>query len=211
MISNLKTNTIFFLLLITFNIFSQNKTILSEDQFEDLKSKVKLQARNNLDSAYYYCNEIEDSDNKLHKAFATSYKAYFSQIKGDTISSNEYMQNAFMFLKNEKKSIAKNKINNNFINTKFRDIKKEFEIIMSEGSDYRKHHLIYKQRNAKVKTILNTLLMCNEKDVYFILSSYLHMTINRLFENENRWYEYLTYSFLLKYLKSTKARIHFFI
>ena len=59
-------------LLTSSMIFSQNT--LSDSQFEKLKLKVKLQFSNNLDSAFYYCNKIEASNNNLHKAFAKSYK-----------------------------------------------------------------------------------------------------------------------------------------
>jgi AraC-like DNA-binding protein len=111
----MRTITIIFL-MITVTIFSQNKTVLSENQFEVLKSKVKLQVRNNLDSAFYYCNRIEVSENNLHKAFANSYKAYIFQIKKDTLSSNEHMNRAFLFIKNEKKSLAKNKIETQLLN-----------------------------------------------------------------------------------------------
>ncbi len=98
--------TTLFLLLSPF-IFSQSKVNLSDKEFEELKLKVKLEIRNNIDSAYYYCNKIETSNNNLHKGFAYSYKAYYFQLKNDTISSNKYMEKAIEFIKKEAPSLKK--------------------------------------------------------------------------------------------------------
>lgn len=106
----------FLIFLVSLNIYSQSNNNLSNAEFEDLKLKVKLQIRNNLDSAFYYCDKIEVSKNNLHKVFAKSYKAYIFQLKNDTISSNNYLEFAKTLLKKEKTSFQKNKIETQLLN-----------------------------------------------------------------------------------------------
>ncbi|WP_201297693.1 hypothetical protein, partial [Flavobacterium sp. 9AF] len=94
------------LLFLISNIYSQSKTLTNED-FEKLKLKIKLEIRNNLDSAYYYCDVIEKSNNYLHKSFSEGYKAYVYELKKDTLSSNEHLIKANNYLKKIKNSPLK--------------------------------------------------------------------------------------------------------
>ena len=100
----------FVLLFFPMIIFSQEKNALSKPQYELLQERVKFQIKNNLDSAFYYCNEIERSKNDFHKIFAKSYKSYYFQLKGDTLFSNSEMKEANLLLSKQKKSNEKDKL-----------------------------------------------------------------------------------------------------
>lgn len=91
-------------------IFSQEKSVLSNSQYVLLQEKVKLQIKNNLDSAFYYSNEIERSNNDLHKIFAKSYKSYYFQLKGDTLLSNSEMKEASLLLSRQKSGVEKDRL-----------------------------------------------------------------------------------------------------
>lgn len=91
-------------------IFSQEKNVLSGSQYQLLKEKVKFQIKNNLDSAFYYCNEIERSKNDSHKIFAKSYKSYYFQLKGDTVFSNSEMKETNLLLSKQKNGYEKDKL-----------------------------------------------------------------------------------------------------
>lgn len=109
-----------FSIIIILNIksYSQNKFILSDNEFEKLQGKVKSQIANNLDSAFFYCSKIEKSNNNLHKAFANGYKAYYYQFKKDTISSNKFLNYAETILNKENTSLFKNKMDVQLLNLK---------------------------------------------------------------------------------------------
>ncbi len=97
-------------LLFSLSLFSQEKATLSDTQYKFLQEKVKLQIKNDLDSAFYYCSKIEQSSNEMHKVFAKSYKSYYFQLKGDTIFSNSLMKEANLLLRKQKNSIEKDKL-----------------------------------------------------------------------------------------------------
>ncbi|MBF03626.1 MAG: hypothetical protein CMP76_10050 [Flavobacterium sp.] len=134
------------LLFLISNIYSQSKTLTNED-FEKLKLKIKLEIRNNLDSAYYYCDVIEKSNNYLHKSFSEGYKAYVYELKKDTLSSNEHLIKANNYLKKIKNSPLKYEIECQIINlsglidrnrNKYSDALQKFEkgkIIATENKD----------------------------------------------------------------------------
>jgi tetratricopeptide (TPR) repeat protein len=100
----------FVLLFFPLIIFSQEKSVLSNSQYVLLQEKVKLQIKNNLDSAFYYSNEIERSNNDLHKIFAKSYKSYYFQLKGDTLLSNSEMKEASLLLSRQKSGVEKDRL-----------------------------------------------------------------------------------------------------
>ncbi|VXC02207.1 conserved hypothetical protein [Flavobacterium sp. 9AF] len=91
-----------FLFLFISNVYCQNKISLSNQIYKELKEKVRYQVANNLDSAFYYCNKIEESNHSLHQIYAKSYKSYLFQLKGDTIKSNTFMDEANQILRKEK-------------------------------------------------------------------------------------------------------------
>ena len=103
------------ILLLISNSYSQTKTLTNED-FEKLKLKIKLEIRNNLDSAYYYCDIVEKSNSALHKSFSEGYKAYVYELKKDTLSSNEHLNKAKNYLKNIKNSPLKYEIECQILN-----------------------------------------------------------------------------------------------
>ena len=106
--------SLFFLLSI--NIFSQNKETFTSEKYKELQEKVRLQLANNIDSAFYYCDQIEISNNPLHVVFSKSYKSYLHQLKGDTVTSNVFMNEANQILKKEIKTLDKIKIDTHVYN-----------------------------------------------------------------------------------------------
>ena len=78
--------------------YSQNLTSFSEEKFNNYKEKAKLYVYTNLDSAFYYANKIEASNNNTHKAFAFSIKSYLYQLKLQTHQSKLYETKAFQLL-----------------------------------------------------------------------------------------------------------------
>lgn len=110
----MKFKYIIVFLLVSLNLFSQIK--LSENEFEALKLKAKIQVKNDIDSSFYYCNLMEESENKLHKAFAKSYRAYCYQLKNDTILSNKNIENAINLIEFEKPSLKKYKTESQILN-----------------------------------------------------------------------------------------------
>ena len=85
-------------------IYSQEKG-LSNGEYLSLEEKARGFINSNVDSSFTYANKIEKSSNSLHKAFAKGLKSYLYRIKGDTLKSNFYYNQAFNFLD---KSLASN-------------------------------------------------------------------------------------------------------
>lgn len=103
-------------LFITSAVFSQKNSELSNKKYVLLQDKVRLYANSNADSALVFVNKIEKSSNYLHKGFASGAKAYLFQIKGDSVKSNQYYQQAFVFLGKLKQSKEKSILNSDLLN-----------------------------------------------------------------------------------------------
>ncbi|AYN05536.1 helix-turn-helix domain-containing protein [Flavobacterium sp. 140616W15] len=103
-------------LFITSAVFSQKNSELSNKKYVLLQDKVRLYANSNADSALVFVNKIEKSSNYLHKGFASGAKAYLFQIKGDSVKSNQYYQQAFVFLGKLKQSKEKRILNSDLLN-----------------------------------------------------------------------------------------------
>lgn len=74
------------------------------------------------------------------------------------------------------------------LNDKFREVSIDLQTIFEETESFKIYHLT---------TQINTLITDNQQ-FYDLLSSYIHMFINRLFISNNRTYELLLYHFLTK-------------
>ncbi|MCD0474462.1 helix-turn-helix domain-containing protein [Flavobacterium sp. EDS] len=103
-------------LFITSAVFSQKNSELSNKKYVLLQDKVRLYTNSNADSALVFVNKIEKSGNYLHKGFASGAKAYLFQIKGDSVKSNKYYQQAFVFLGKLKQSKEKSILNSDLLN-----------------------------------------------------------------------------------------------
>lgn len=96
--------------------FAQEKKYLSDNEFKELQDKTKYNFSSNIDSVFYYSSIIEKSDNNLHKAFATASKAYYYQIKNDTINSNKKFIEANLFISKTKSSNEMYKVKTYILN-----------------------------------------------------------------------------------------------
>lgn len=59
----------FVVLLSTFSIFAQNSKLLNNEKYVLLQEKVRSLSATNLDSSFVYANQIEKSENEIHKVF----------------------------------------------------------------------------------------------------------------------------------------------
>lgn len=96
--------------------FSQNGKVLSDKEYYSLQEESRRLLNSNIDSSYILADKIEKSSKYLHKAFAQGIKSYISQIKGDSIQSKKNYAKAVFFLKKEKNSTEKLKIQSYLIN-----------------------------------------------------------------------------------------------
>jgi AraC-like DNA-binding protein len=91
-------------LLITAFGFSQNKNILSNEQYLLLQDKTRAYFNSNIDSSFFYVNKIEESGNIVHKAFAAGVKGYLYAKEGDFTKADKYYSNALQLIKSAPKS-----------------------------------------------------------------------------------------------------------
>ena len=94
--------------LFSISVYSQ-KTILSDDQYQELHDKARILISSDIDSSYIYANKIEKSNNPLHQAFAYGIKSYIYQLKGDSIKSKKLYKQSFTLLDKAPQSIEKEK------------------------------------------------------------------------------------------------------
>lgn len=107
------------------------------------------------------------------------------------------------------KEFGEQKSHAEFLKNKYRDSKKLIDEVFpfySKSNSYYQLHEIHKSRNLQTKNIFDVLRKNEFHKINFILSSYFHMSLNRLFMKDNRWNEFVVYDFLSKYYKSIKSR-----
>jgi hypothetical protein len=97
--------------LITSIVFAQGKNTLSDEKYLQLQTKTKTLVNSDIDSAFIYVNEIQKSNNYIHKVFALGTKSYLYQLKGDPFKSKQAYRSAFQYL--NKITDSKSKINLN--------------------------------------------------------------------------------------------------
>ncbi len=108
-----------------------------------------------------------------------------------------------------------NKDLNKQIDFKYRNFRYKIDEIITyqdhDTSEYSKIIDILEVFNNNVSPIVNTIL--NHKhsnslqlDLNNLMSSYIHMSMVRLFKSKNRMHEMVIYDFLYRYYKSCKAR-----
>lgn len=107
-----------------------------------------------------------------------------------------------------------NKYNAKQFNTKFRENKKEVESVLNhtiDDSNFRSLELPLKKKVKKIEPIILQLKQKIELsqislDMNSLLSSYIHMSINRLFRSKNRLHELIIYDFMYRYYTSEIAK-----
>ncbi|GAA4763149.1 MULTISPECIES: lantibiotic dehydratase [Flavobacterium] len=107
------------------------------------------------------------------------------------------------------KEFGEQKNHAEFLKDKYRNNKNLIDSLFpfySNSNDYPELHEIHAKRNIQTKNIFDILKNNEFSDINFILSSYIHMSLNRLFMKDNRWNEFIVYDFLSKYYKSIKSR-----
>lgn len=78
---------------------AQQKRALTDQEFVDLKAKIRLYFNANVDSSLVYAYKMEKSTNDKHLAFANGAMASLLQTKGDSKQSQEKYQKALYYLK----------------------------------------------------------------------------------------------------------------
>jgi len=105
--------------------------------------------------------------------------------------------------------------NSKQFNVKFREHKPSIEKAMKNGSDSDDFEKLRKpvlNRSKKIKPLIDQIQskLANEKTVDIalesLLSSYIHMLINRMFRSKSRQHEMVLYDFLNRYYKSEIAK-----
>lgn len=97
------------------------------------------------------------------------------------------------------------------INPKYIQFKKEIDsVINSAANDYL--FLLLENKSSSIKGIAKVITQKSHDSAYninYIISSHIHMTMNRLFRTKNRKNEFVSYTMLLLYYESKIARIKY--
>jgi len=115
---------------------------------------------------------------------------------------------------NFKREFGFNEYNAKQFNVKFRDKKNIIESILNhtiDDVDFKSLEIPVKQRSKKLKPIIEQLQneLKKQKDntlLNSLLTSYIHMTMNRLFRSKNRLHELVIYDFMRRYYNSAIAK-----
>ncbi|WP_212133675.1 thiopeptide-type bacteriocin biosynthesis protein [Bacteroides xylanisolvens] len=100
------------------------------------------------------------------------------------------------------------------LNTKYRNNRKIIETILENTINdtlFRKLYIPIKNRSKSMSFIVNKLHLKIENshktvDYHSLLKSYIHMMLNRLFNDKNRMHELVIYNFMNRYYKSLIAK-----
>ncbi len=140
------------------------------------------------------------------------------------MASIDYLLNDFNYILDEKKLLLlelsrsfanefnKDKHMAKQISVKFRETRIRIKEIFEKGSDQNIHRLFCK-RSENSNTDIKAILELYAKDRMTVqkndlLSSFIHMSMNRIFRNNNRMHEMLVYDLLFRYYKSMVFREH---
>lgn len=101
-----------------------------------------------------------------------------------------------------------NKYNSKQFNIKYRERKREVENILDDKNEIMR--MLSKPINKKSKNIIPFLEKINNKSSIEIfeniISSHIHMTLNRVFQSKSNIYELVIYEFMSRYYKSKIAQ-----
>ena len=98
--------------------------------------------------------------------------------------------------------------------SKYRNEKAKIEKILDKNSEQDEEYLtlfhpIFEKSEASknvIKEILNKITTATAPSLNDLLSSHIHMTLNRLFRTQQRMHELVLYDYLFRYYNSLKAR-----
>lgn len=108
-----------------------------------------------------------------------------------------------------------NKDLNKQIDFKYRKFRYKIEEMLSvgnyEASEYSEIKNALHDFNTNISSLAKVLIHLKESDLltipmHYLLSSYIHMSMVRLFKSNNRMHEMVIYDFLYRFYKSCKAR-----
>jgi thiopeptide-type bacteriocin biosynthesis protein len=104
-----------------------------------------------------------------------------------------------------------NEFNSKQFNTKFRENKKAIEAVLSNTLNEPAFISLYRPIKKRSKMLIPAVKQIRIKlkksdNLNSLLSSYLHMTLNRLFRSKNRQHEMILYDFMFRYYTSEIAR-----
>lgn len=113
-----------------------------------------------------------------------------------------------------KEEFGYNQYNSKQLNIKYRENKSIIESVLDNNvldEDYNKLLPIIKKRSNNLRIMINELFIkinkrSNKITIEYLLTSYIHMMLNRLFKSKNRIYELVLYDFLRRYYASKIAR-----
>lgn len=113
-----------------------------------------------------------------------------------------------------KKEFGFNEYNSKQFNIKFRENKNLIEAVLANketSDDFGRYLKPIEKRSKHLRATINELnlklIKSNKSDsVDTLLSSYIHMSLNRLFISKNRIYELVLYDFLRRYYTSEIAK-----
>lgn len=99
---------------------------------------------------------------------------------------------------------------NQALNDKYRLYRKDIEKIFNKSYEYSVIYEILENKKKNLEYISEEILSLREKksllvDFDELSSSYIHMTMNRIFSADNRKFEMVCYNFLARYYKSKIA------
>lgn len=111
--------------------------------------------------------------------------------------------------KSFKKEFGFNKFNSKEFNSKFRENKKTIESVLNQtinDPNFADFTTIIKKKSKKIRLIISLINKTQSSptitDISALLSTYIHMLINRLFRSKSRLYEVIIYDFLYRYYTS---------
>lgn len=105
-----------FVFLLVFNFGFTQKTFIPQDEYLLLEEKGRSALNVSIDTAMFYAERIEASNNLLHQSFSAGLKAYIFQLKLDHSESDKYYKKALDLLEKQSESSEKNRVNSLLLN-----------------------------------------------------------------------------------------------
>ncbi|ESU29700.1 hypothetical protein FLJC2902T_01730 [Flavobacterium limnosediminis JC2902] len=106
----------FSIFVLTNSLFAQDKSVLSNEEYQNLQAKARGFINSDVDSSFIYANRIAKSKDNLHQSFAVGLKSYLYQIKGDSIKSRKLYKEAFELFNKVPSGAEKDKLNAYLLN-----------------------------------------------------------------------------------------------
>ncbi|MCD0472671.1 thiopeptide-type bacteriocin biosynthesis protein [Flavobacterium sp. JAS] len=124
---------------------------------------------------------------------------------------------------NEKKNLVENLqivfgkefgINKNMrkqLSLKYHKFKTEIDAILSKKTNNNDLFTLIEEKSASIKPAIEKIKeqLTSSIEINHLISSHIHMTMNRLFQSKNRLNEFVSYQMLLFYYESKIARIKY--